>query len=182
MIDTKITGKYVVVVIVSVLFTWIIHEFAHWAVSELLGYDTIMRLNGVFPKAGENPTEVHSAIVSISGPVITILQAIITFLLLKQKWSKSLYPLLFTAFYMRFLASLMNFIETNDEGRVSEFLGMGTFTLAVIISIFLFYMVFKISKKYTLTRKFQLVTTIIVMLASSVLILSDQFFKIQLLQ
>ena len=41
--DQKI--KYILTGILAVIFTWIIHEFAHWLTSELLGYETIMRLN-----------------------------------------------------------------------------------------------------------------------------------------
>ena len=82
---------------------------------------------------------------------------------------------------MRFLAGLMNFIMKNDEGRVGQFLGIGTFTLSIIISGFLFFMVYKISKKYKLNWKFQFWTTILIMLVSSLLIFFDQFFKFILL-
>ena len=82
---------------------------------------------------------------------------------------------------MRFLAGLMNFINVNDEGRVSQYLGIGTFTLSIIVSGLLFFMVYKISKKYSLNWKFQLGTYLIVMIASSILILSDMFFGIRII-
>jgi hypothetical protein len=86
-----------------------IHEFAHWLISELLGHKSIMRLNGTSFIKGQNPTENHKAIISISGPIITVLQGIFVFLLLKSRgWNKYIYRFLFTAFYMRFLAGLMN--------------------------------------------------------------------------
>ena len=82
-----------------------IHEFAHWLISELLGHKSIMRLNGTSFIKGQN----HKAIISISGPIITVLQGIFVFLLLKSRgWNKYIYRFLFTAFYMRFLAGLMN--------------------------------------------------------------------------
>ena len=180
--DKKITLKYVLAVIGAVIFTWLIHEFSHWLTSEALGYDSIMRINSVSYLDGENPTEWHRIIVSAAGPIVTILQTIVVFFFLKsQKWNKYIYPLLFTAFYMRFVAAQMNLINPNDEGRISAFLGIGTFTLPIIVSVFLFYLVYAISRKYKLGWKFQLATILIVMLASSVLIISDQIFGIRIL-
>jgi len=82
---------------------------------------------------------------------------------------------------MRVLAGLMNAINVNDEGRVSQYLGIGTFTLSLIVSGLLLFMVYNVSKKYTLNWKFQLGTYLIVMVVSSILILSDQFFQIRII-
>ncbi|WP_411894592.1 hypothetical protein [Winogradskyella sp. A2] len=180
--DQKITIKYILAGLLSVIFTWIIHEFAHWMTSELFGYDTIMRLNGTSPIDGEYPTKLHMAIISISAPIITVLQGLFVFIILKTRnWNKYLYPFLFTAFYMRLLAGLMNFINVNDEGRVSQYLGIGTFTLSIIVSGLLFYMVYRTSKKYALNSKFQLGTYLIIMIISSVLIIADMFYEIRLI-
>jgi len=180
--DKKITLKYIVAVSVAVLFTWIIHEYTHWLTSELLGYDSIMRINGVSPIPGQNPTDWHKIYISASGPLITILQGLFVFSFLKNKnWNKYLYPLLVTAFYMRFLAGLMNFILPNDEGRIGVFLGIGPFSLSILISSILFFMIYKISKMHKLHWKFQLATVLLVITVSSILILSDQVFKIRIL-
>ncbi len=180
--NQKITFKYFITILVGVLFTWIIHEFSHWLTAKLLGYESIMTLNGTFYNGDKVLTDTHDILVSASGPVVTVLQGLIIFLLLKYRgWNKYLYPLLFIAFYMRFLAGLINFINLNDEGRISEFFGIGTYTLSIIISSFLFYIVFLISKKYNLKWKFQLLTTLFIMLTSSILILSDMYFGIRLL-
>ena len=180
--DQKITIKYILTGIIAVIFTWIIHEFAHWLTSELFGYETIMKLNGTSPVIGENPTDLHKIFISASGPIVTIIQGLITFLLLKSRnWNKYLYLFLFTAFYMRILAGLMNFINLNDEGRISALLKIGTFSLPIIVSGILFLMVYKVSKKYQLNWKFQLWTAIIIMVVSSILILSDQFFGIRII-
>ncbi|MFV1884767.1 MAG: hypothetical protein ACMZ7B_09785 [Balneola sp.] len=180
--DQKITFKYISAGIGAVLFTWLIHEFTHWLTSELLGFEAVMRLNSVYSVKGQNPTELHRAIISISGPIITILQGLIAFLVLKSRdWNKYLYPLLFTAFYMRLLAGIMNFINVNDEGRVGEYLGIGIVSLPIIVSGLLFYLVYRISKQHSLNWKFQLGTYLIAMVVSSILILSDQFFGIRIL-
>jgi len=180
--NQKITVKYILVGILAVFLTWMIHEFAHWLTSELLGHKNIMRLNGTSFVKGQNPTEIHKAIISISGPIITIFQGIFVFLFLKSRgWNKYIYTFLFTAFYMRFLAGLMNLIMANDEGRVGQFLGIGTFTLSIIISGILFFLVYKISRKHKLNWKFEFWTTIIIISASSLLIFLDQLFKFRIL-
>ena len=182
MTDQRITIIYILAGIISVIFTWIIHEFAHWFISEQLGYETVMNLNGTSFVSSENINDMNRNIISASGPIITILQGLIVFFVLQSRnWNKYLYPFLFTAFYMRFLAGLMNFINPNDEGRISEFLEIGIFTLPIIVSGLLFFMVYKISIKFMLNWKFQFWTTIITMVTSSILILSDQFFGIRLL-
>lgn len=164
-----------------VIFTWFIHEFAHWLTFELLGYEAVMTINITSPLNAESISDWHRIFISSSGPIVTIIQGIIAFILLKDYWKKLYYALLFTAFYMRFLAGIMNFINPNDEGRISAFLGIGTFTLPVLVSAFLFFLLYTISKKYELKWKFQLGTTLFVMLVSSILILSDQFFGIRII-
>ena len=182
MADKRLTFSYFLAVTVAVIFTWTIHEFAHWLTSEVLGYETIMRLNGTSPANGESVNDWHKLFISASGPIVTILQGLIAFIILKnQTWNKFVYPFLFTAFYMRLLAGFINFINLNDEGRIGAFLEIGTFTLPLIVSGLLFFMVYKITKKFNLDWKFQLWTTFIVMVVSSILILSDQFFGIRLL-
>ena len=180
--NQQVTLKYVFAGILTVLITWFVHEFTHWITSQLLGYESFMRLNSVGPLNGDLSDEVDKAIISISGPIITILQGIIIFIILKSKgWNKYLYLFLFTAFYMRFFAGLMNFINPNDEARFSQFLGIGTHTVSLIVSIFLFSMVYVISKKHKLNWKFQLWTAMIILVTSWTLILVDQYFKIRIL-
>lgn len=180
--DKRLTFSYVLAVTVAVIFTWIIHEFAHWLTSESLGYETIMRLNGTSPANGEKVAEGHKIFISASGPIVTILQGLIAFIILQNHvWNKFIYPFLFTAFYMRLLAGLMNFINPNDEGRIGVFFEIGIFTIPIIVNGLLFFMIFKVSKRYGLNWKFQLGTTLIVILISSLLILSDQFFGIRLI-
>ncbi|WP_046758733.1 hypothetical protein [Kordia jejudonensis] len=180
--DQKITGKYIVITTIAVLFTWLLHEFTHWCTSELLGFTAMMQINASSIVSSEQLTPLQATIISISGPIMTILQAIlIYFVLMKKTWNKHLYPFLFISFYMRFLAGMMNFINLNDEGRVSNYLEIGTFTLPIIVSALLFFLVYQISRTYKLHWKFQAVTYIIVMIVSSIVILADQFFKIRII-
>lgn len=179
--DQKINLNYILWGCIIVLFTWLLHEFSHWVVSEILGYDTTLRLNATSPVQGSYKQTEDHILISIAGPIITIFQAVLAYILLKPQWNKALYLLLFTPFYMRALAGFMNFINLNDEGRISAYLAIGTFTLPVLVSVFLFYLVYRASAKSNLGWKFQLGTTLIVMFFSSILILADQVFKITLI-
>lgn len=182
MTDQKITSKYLLACVGSVIFTWIIHEFTHWITAESLGYESILTLNKVSPVAGQKWTQLHNVYVSAAGPLITIVQALIVFVILISKsWNKTIYPFLFTPLYMRLLAGGMNFINPNDEGRISEYFGLGVFTLSILVSAFLFFLVYKVSNMYQLNWKFNTWTTIIIMFASSILILSDQILHIRIL-
>lgn len=177
----KITWNYGVIIFLGVFFTWLIHEFAHWTTGELLGYKMIMTLNSTSPAGGKYDKDFHVFIISSTGPIVTIIQALLIFIFLNGKgWYKYLYPFLLTPFYMRLLAGLMNFINLNDEGRIGEYFGIGVFTLPLMVSGFLFYMVYQISGKYDLGWKFQAITIIMVMVFSSALILTDQFLKVRI--
>jgi len=179
--NTQLSLKYLISIVIAVFFTWILHEFTHWITYQILGYEALMRLNKV-SLINESPTTAHAMIASASGPIITLFQAVIVYIFLKYKrWSIYLYPLLLTAFYMRFLAGLFNYINPNDEGRISEYLGIGLYSLSIIVSSFLFYLVYDISKKNKLPVKFQIISVITVMAVSSILILLDQTIKLRIL-
>ncbi|MEM6802235.1 MAG: hypothetical protein AAF696_12575 [Bacteroidota bacterium] len=178
----KITTTYILTGIMVVFLTWVSHEFAHWITAELMGYESIMRLNSVSQVEGVKTEGWHKISITAAGVIWTIIQGFIFFIILNRGgWNKYLYLFLFTAFFMRLAAGIMNLVSLNDEGRISEFLGIGAFTLPIIVSGLLFFMVYKISRKYSLKAKFQAWTFLIITLASSALILIDQFFKIRLL-
>ncbi len=164
--EAAIGYKYVLITMTAVVFSWMLHEFAHWIVGELLGNDMIMTLNTCYPKSGVYIANWHSAIISGAGPLITIAQALTVYYLLINKSSKILFPFLLTCLYMRTLAGAMNFINLNDEGRISVDLGLGTYTLSIGIVAILFYLTYRISKKQKYTIKLMVVTILLIMLFS----------------
>lgn len=174
----EINFTYVLVTGAAVAATWLIHEFAHWTVGELLGNEMVMTLNTCFPKSGSFRADWHEMLISAAGPLITLLQAFIFYLLLQKDKNKLLFPFLLTALYMRALAGVMNFINLNDEGRVSEELGLGSFMLPFLVFGILFFLVYSIVTRKELGAKIVTITTLLIMLFSSILILSDQAMKI----
>ena len=177
----KITIKYIVITLFAVAATWILHEFAHWATGELLGNNMAMTLNGGYPIIGEYKEGWHKMAVDIAGPAITIIEALIAWLLIKNKNLIMLFSFLTTCFYMRLLAAGMNAINLNDEGRISNELGLGTFTIPILVSAFLFILMYDVSKSKHLTAKFITITFLLIMVFSSILILTDQALKVRVL-
>jgi hypothetical protein len=177
----KINPTYVLATMVAVFVTWLVHEFAHWSAGELLGNEMVMTLNTCYPKSGSFLANWHEVVISAAGPLITITQAFIFYLLLQKDKNKILFPFLLTALYMRALAGIMNFINLNDEGRISDALGLSSFTLPFIVFGILFYLVYSIVTRNELGAKLVTVTTLLIMLFSSILILSDQAISITVL-
>ena len=173
--------KYVFTTMIAVSFTWTLHEFTHWITGELLGNNMIMTLNTCYPKSGHYIENWHSMVISAAGPTVTLIQAITFYYLLKIKPDKSLFPFLLTCLYMRFLAGVMNFINPNDEGRISIDLGLGKFTLSILIVGILFYLTYDISKTRGFNTKLISTTTLLIMLFSSLIILADQSLKLIIL-
>lgn len=177
----KIDKIYLTVLAIAVFLLWTLHEFAHWLVGEYSGYEMGMTLNKAYPLSGEFSKDLHYHIISAAGPIFNLVTALLVFILMMQRKRILLYPFLFTSFYMRFFATIISFHHPNDEARISAAIGIGTFTLPFIISSILFLLIFKISKKYCLNLKFNLANLALTILFSSVIILTDLYFKIQLL-
>ena len=173
----KLSFSYVGWVLIAMLFTWLIHEFTHWFTAYALGYESRMTLNTVSLVKGSYTSEFHNHLVSATGPIITIIQAILVFVLMKKgRLDFRAWPFLFLPFYTRVLAGVMNYINLNDEGRISHALGIGDYTLSILVSAGLGYLMVKTAQREKYGSRFHWVTVLLCMFFSSVLILSDQFF------
>jgi hypothetical protein len=182
MTNFKITIKYALITLIAVLFTFIFHEFTHWLTGELLGYKMTMRLNyasltgkGVYKEFWEEN------LVSASGPIFTIIQGIIFYLIMEKYKNINFYPFLFLPFFMRLLAFTMSFNLPNDEARISRNLGIGTYTLFIIVCLFLGVLVYKTSKKYLIDFKFQMSNIVLTIVFIALIVLGDNFLKINLI-
>ena len=177
----KIDKKYIGVFVFAVLFSWIFHELAHLAAGKFLDYDMKMTLNSAYPREGKYLSDLHYHIISAAGPLFTLSEAILVFTLMYWRKRLLLYPFLFTCFYMRLLAMIISFFNPNDEARISTAMDIGKFTLPLIVSGILFYMVYKISSRYAFSQKFNLANLGLAIVFTSLIILSDMFFHINLI-
>ena len=173
--------KYTLITSLAVVFTWLFHEFMHWLTGEALGNNMVMTINSGYPESRQYVSSWHATVVSAAGPIATVVQAIVIYSLLKTRYNPVLFPFLLTCLYMRTIAGFLNFINPNDEGRVGVELGVGKFTLSILVVAFLFYLTYKAVRNNGISRKKVIITTLVVMFVSSVLVLFDQAVKIPIL-
>ena len=179
--QAKIDKRYVAVFAFAVLLTWILHELAHWTVGEYLGYKMVLTLNSVYPLSGQYSKDIDYQIISAAGPIFTLCEAFLVFILMIRRTRILLYPFMFACFYMRLFAAVISFRHANDEARISTAIGIGKFTLPFIVTSVLFALIFKISNKYMFNIKFNLANLGLTILFSSIIILTDMYFKVRLL-
>jgi hypothetical protein len=173
--------SYVVWTAVAVATTWLIHEFAHWSVGEILGNNMVMTLNTSYSLNGRYAKSWHPHLISAAGPVITMLEAIVCYFLIRKTDNKLIFPFLLTCLYMRALAGFMNLINLNDEGRISQALGLGAFTIPFVVFAILFYLAFAVVRQQAYKTRLVVITVLLIMLFSSLLILSDQTMKVNII-
>ncbi|MEO8064429.1 MAG: hypothetical protein ABI821_16960 [Pseudomonadota bacterium] len=111
--------------------SFLIHEFAHWIAGVALGHDMIASPNHVWPRDEISVRDM--AIVAAAGPVVTIVQGVVGFWLVRRRHSQLGFALLYIAFFMRVLAAGLSLFNPNDEARVSQMLGLGTWTIPLVV-------------------------------------------------
>jgi hypothetical protein len=175
--SAKINLTYIAVLFLVVLLSCFFHEFAHWLAGELLGNRMSMTLNGARPISGSYIADWHAEIITTAGPAFTILQAIVFFFIADRTKNIKLYPVLFFPFLYRFAAGVANMASPNDEGRISLHFNLGLYTLSVIVSGFLLFLIVRFSIKNKIGWRFNLITYLLCVVALSAVVLFDQYFK-----
>ena len=119
-------------IVCAVPFMAVTHEFGHWLVYTLLGYDATLTLNTVGIE-GDVVHTWHRLVASAAGPAVTVLQAGVAFVALRRGAADWVFAFLLSPFVYRLLAMGANVGMRNDEGRLSEAAGLGGFTIFVIV-------------------------------------------------
>ena len=83
-IKSKINLKYILLLFIAVFASTIFHEYAHWSIGEILGNEMNATLNGTNPVAGVYINEWNRNYVTLAGPLFTVLQAILFYVLIKK--------------------------------------------------------------------------------------------------
>lgn len=176
----KLTLNYLLILIIVVLLSCFFHEFAHWATGELLGNKMTMSMNTVSTVADEYAQAWHREWVTLAGPVFTIVQAVVFYLLLKRTKNINLYPLVFFPFVYRLFAGMANSFSPNDEGRLGQFLDIGLYTLSILVTGFLLYLVIRSSKLLKIGFKINLISFVVCTVMITLVVFADQYFKIRI--
>jgi hypothetical protein len=145
--DKKLLVKIYLLFIPVAYVSYLFHEFGHWIVGEVLGNNMIFSLNYVWPKNGHYIDASHEVLVLIGGPAFTILLSII-FLLIIEKYSTIYaYPFVILQMVIRLFSLVCGGFDKQDEAKISSLLGLGTYTVGIIVLIVLFLMVLRASYK-----------------------------------
>jgi hypothetical protein len=166
-------AKFYFWLFIAGFFTFVLHEAAHWLVGTALGYDMQMRLNAVTAATVVLPN--HKAMIDAAGPLVTIFQAVVAFAIVIRYRANTAFVFLYMAAFMRVLATAISFLNPNDEARLSVYLGLGTWTLPLVVSNSLLLLVWSASRRLQLTWKEQLFCYLIASASVSLVVGADRF-------
>lgn len=157
----------------AALFSFLVHEGAHWAMGTALGYPMVMSLNHVHLASGSYATPLHGQLVTAAGPAITIAQALLAFALIRLKGFRFAYPFLVLACFMRALAALVSLAHPNDEARLSLQWGLGQWTLPLLVVLGLFVLTWLGSRRLQLGWRVNLPSYLLASLCITLIVGTD---------
>lgn len=137
------------------IFTFVVHEFAHWLAGTLLGYPMRMTPNQAHSTTPMLP--LHESIVSAAGPLVTYAQAAVGYRLVTRRSALVGFALVYMAFFMRLVAMGVSTFNPNDEARISLELGLGLWTLPALAVAVLLVLVVLASRRMRIHVREQLV-------------------------
>lgn len=171
------------IVILSILFipitfvSYYFHELGHWIIGELLGNDMGYSLDGVWPKAVYYIDNLHGLYVGIGGPAFSILQAFIFMIIIEKYRYIYAYPFIFIPLLMRFFSITFGGFNKQDEAGISATLSLGTYTIAIIVLLILFLIVWRASYKLKIGFKHIGLFTLISMVSILIVIGTSELIK-----
>jgi len=132
---------------IIIIATFLLHEAAHFLAGKVLGYSMWVSINHAAPTSGAFTHDLHRIIVNMAGPAITLLQAIIAFIIGMQKNSKFAFLVVFLCFYHRLTATVISLSKPNDEMRASLDLNLDAWTLPLLVTGLLMIMVILLANR-----------------------------------
>ena len=160
--DKKLDLKYLIVLFVAIIMTFVFHEFGHWLFGTLTGHKMIMTLNHASPVDTEFTSNLAEYFMKSGGPLFSILQAIIFLFAIKHKTDNYyLYPFVFAPILMRIITIFLTLLTPQDEAQISIFLGLGTWTIPLIVALFLLFVGYLSNKQLNINWKFNVVNGLI---------------------
>jgi hypothetical protein len=149
------------------------HESGHWLMGAALGMDMRFGLNGV--RYLSATADWQRALADASGPLVTIVQGIVAYVLVRRGASLKAFAFLYAAAFMRLVAGLVSVLHPNDEARLSMYFGLGKWTLPVLVAAGLIVLAAKSSRRLGLTWKDQALCYLVASLAVTAIVGLDRF-------
>ncbi|MGY1424502.1 hypothetical protein [Lysobacter sp. A289] len=130
--------------------------------------------NHAWPKG--DLTHADAILISAAGPIVTIVQGVIGFILVYNRRLLFGFALLYIAFFMRFLAAIVSIFNANDEARVSSDLGLGLWTIPTLVVATLFMLTYLASRRLKLSFRDQFLCYVVASLVVSLVVGIDHFY------
>lgn len=169
----KLKPSFFLWLAVVFFITNLLHEGAHWLAGTALGFDVQFGLNVVRYRSPAEPWQ--RMVADAAGPVITILQGIVAYILVQRSGAQLAFAFLYTAMFSRLTAALVSVLHPNDEARVSMYFGLGKWTLPVLVAGGLIALVVAASKRLGLNWKDQVLCYVVASLTVSAIVGLDRF-------
>jgi hypothetical protein len=138
--------RLMLVLLLAAYASYLFHEFGHWLVGTLLGNEMSMSLNGAWPTSGVYLKESHSLPVGIGGPAFTILQALIALVIIEKYRTLLAYPFLVFPLVFRVFSLTLGEFRAQDEAGISATLGLGKYTVVIVVCSILLGLVWRGSR------------------------------------
>lgn len=135
MVGRRVGRAFYGILALVAVATYLVHEAAHWIVGSALGYPVSYGINSVV--SGVPMTATDHVLMSAAGPAVTVAIALIAFAMVVRRQSLTAYGILYVALFMRLVAVGVSVFNPNDEARISQLLGWGTWTLPAVVVIVL---------------------------------------------
>ncbi len=171
----KLKPSFFVLLVPVFFVTNLVHEGCHWIMGAALGFEMRFGLNTVSYLSASEPWQ--RALADGAGPAVTICQALLAYALLLRSGSTRAFAFLYAAFFMRLVAGLVSVMHPNDEARVGMYLGIGKWTLPVLVAAGLLVLVIKGSRRLSLGWKDQLGCYLVASLTVSVIVGLDMVLR-----
>ena len=170
--ESRIDWRVALLFIPVAFLTYLFHEFGHWIVGEMLGNDMVLSLNNATARSGYYIDNAHVLYISMGGPAFTILQAIIFLAIIEKSKSIYAYPVVFFAAFSRFFSVVFGGFSLQDEARIASMLDINIYTVAIIVLLVLFLIVWRSSYLLKLNLKaigyFTILSTLSILLVIGV--------------
>ncbi|HZW16236.1 MAG TPA: hypothetical protein VFF66_08280 [Brevundimonas sp.] len=157
-------------VFIAGFVTFALHEGGHWLAAELLGHDGYFSLNRAGARNAVGATDM--LIITAAGPAVTVAQGLIALALVQARGSAAAWVFLFWAAFMRFMATVISLWNPNDEARLSQQFGLGTWTLPVAVTLGLFVLLAIGSRRLALGWKTLALSWVVASAAISAVVFS----------
>lgn len=155
--------------------TYLIHEAAHWLVGAALGYPVSYGINSVVP--GAPMTETHHLLMSAAGPAVTIIGALIAFVVAMRRESLIAYAVLYFALFMRVIAAGVSVFNLNDEARISDMMGWGPWTLPAVVIVILLIPTVIASRRLRLSWKVNVLAYVVSSIVAAAVVGLDMVLR-----